>query len=74
MLSRTKFMEIMGNNIKSVRTKKRISQEELSAQCGFSRTYINLIESAKLTPSCYNVYRIAKALNITVDELYPSTV
>ena len=74
MLSKQKFTEIVGDNIKKARTKKGLSQEELAAKCQFYRTYINLIEVAKRTPSSYTLYRIAKALEVPVDTLYPSTV
>ena len=74
MLSRTKFTEIVGSNVKKNRTQKGLSQEELADVCGFYRTYINLVETAKRTPSSYNLYRLAKGLKVKVSDLYPSTV
>ncbi len=74
MLAKRKFTEIIGNNLKEKRKQKRITQDELAYRCGFYRTYINLIETAKRSPSAFTLYRIAKALKIKVDELYPSTV
>lgn len=74
MLSRQKFTQIVGNNIKEVRKKKGLSQDELASMCGFYRTYINLVETAKRSPSSYSLYRIAKALEVEVDKLFPSTV
>lgn len=74
MLSKAKFTEIVGNNVKKIRSDKGMSQEDLSAKCGFYRTYINLIETSKRTPSSYTLFRIAKALHVKVDDLYPSTV
>lgn len=74
MLSKTKFTEIIGANIRKARTKQNLSQDELAERCGFYRTYINLVETAKRTPSSYSLYKIAKGLKVTVDELYPSTV
>lgn len=74
MLSKNRFTEIVGSNIKSIRNKKGWSQDKLSAECGFYRTYINLVETAKRTPSSYTLYRIAKALGKPVDDLYPKTV
>ena len=74
MLSKQKFTEIVGNNIKKIRQKKGWSQDKLSEECGFYRTSINLIETAKRTPSSYTLYRIAKALKVQVDDLYPQTV
>ncbi len=74
MLSRAKYTEIVGNNIREARKKQGLSQDELAAKCGFYRTYINLVETAKRSPSGYSIYRIAKALGVQVDELYPTTV
>jgi transcriptional regulator with XRE-family HTH domain len=74
MLSKYKFTEIIGNNIKKIRQEKGWTQDKLSEECGFYRTYINLVETAKRTPSSYTLYRIAKALKVKVDDLYPSTV
>ncbi len=74
MLSKAKFTEIIGQNIKRERTKQRLTQDELSFRCGFYRTSINLLETAKRTPSSYSLFKIAKALKVEVDNLYPKTV
>lgn len=74
MLSKQRFTEIVGDNLRKIRTAKNITQDELAHKCGFYRTYINLIETAKRTPSSYNLFRLASALNVKVDDLYPSTV
>lgn len=74
MLSKYKFTEIIGKNIKKERLGKGWTQDKLSAECGFYRTYINLVETSKRTPSSYTLYRIARALKVDVDNLYPSTV
>ncbi|MCL4363738.1 helix-turn-helix domain-containing protein [Patescibacteria group bacterium] len=74
MLAKSRFTEIVGGNIRKYRQKAGLSQDELAAKCGFYRTYINLVETAKRTPSSYTLYRFAKALNVAVENLYPSTV
>lgn len=74
MLSKTKFTEIIGNNVRKERLKKGLTQDELAAKCGFYRTTINLIETANRMPSSYTLYRIAKALGTEVRNLYPTTV
>jgi transcriptional regulator with XRE-family HTH domain len=72
MLSEAKFKEIIGNNIKRIRLERDISQEKLSEDCGFYRTYINLIETGKRVPTSYNLHRIAKALKVSVADIYPA--
>lgn len=74
MLSKKRFTEILGSNIKKERVKRGLTQDELAHKCGFYRTYINLVETAKRTPSSYNLFRIAVALNVKVDNLYPTSV
>ena len=74
MLSRTKFLEIIGSNIRQIRKEKGLSQDELASMCGFYRTYINLIETSKRLPSSLSLYKIALALKVEVDRLYPKTV
>lgn len=73
MLSKKKFTEILGANVKKARLEKKLTQDELAERCGFYRTYINLIETANRTPSSYSVHKIAKGLNVSVSELYPKT-
>lgn len=74
MLAKSRFTEIVGGNIRKYRKLANLSQDELAAKCGFYRTYINLVETAKRTPSSYTLYRFARALNIDIQNLYPSTV
>jgi len=74
MLGKSAFTQIIGTNIKSIRNKQGLSQEELADLCGFYRTYINLVETARRTPSSFSLYRIAKALKVDVDKIYPTTV
>lgn len=45
MLSKSKFTEIVGNNIRKIRLQKGLTQDELAHKAGFYRTYINLIET-----------------------------
>lgn len=74
MLCKTKFSEIIGKNIRTKRQERNMTQDELSHKCGFYRTYINMIETSRRTPSSYTLYKIAKALKVEVYELYPTTV
>jgi len=71
MLSRQRFTQIVGENIRKIRTRKDMSQEGLAAEAKFYRTYINLVETAKRSPSAYNLHRIAKALKVSVTDIYP---
>ena len=53
-------------NMKIERVKKGFTQEKLAE---VSTKHITKIEKGKVTPSIYLVYKIAKALEVTIDTL-----
>lgn len=73
MLAKARFNQIIASNLKRIRKEKDISQEDLSMDCGFFRTYVNLVENCQKSPSAYSVYRLAKGLGVSVEELFPKT-
>lgn len=56
-------------NIKIERIKKHLPQEKLAELSDISTKHITKIENERVTPSIYLVYRIAHALNVTIDKL-----
>ena len=62
----------MKNNIKELRTEKKISQQELSDRCNVTRQTINAIENEKYDPSLQLAFDLAKNLNTSVDKLFIS--
>lgn len=60
----------MKNTIREGRKARRLSQEELARQCGVSRQTINAIENDKYDPTLSLAFRLAKALETTVDALF----
>ncbi|QDQ02409.1 helix-turn-helix transcriptional regulator [Lysinibacillus fusiformis] len=60
----------MKNIIKVLRKKCGITQEELAKKCGVSRQTINCIENDKYDPTISLAFKIAKALNTKVDEVF----
>lgn len=68
------FYKRIGDNIKEVRIKNLISQEELAKHLGFkSRISIANIESAKQNVQVHTLFEIATFLGIQVSQLFPST-
>lgn len=60
----------MGNRIRDLRIEKKMSQEELSAKSGVSRTTISNIENGEEKNVLMStLLRIATALETTVDNL-----
>lgn len=64
-----KFREILAINIRIARLRKHITQEALAEKADISVKHVTKIENAQVTTSIYFVYKIAKALDITIDEL-----
>ena len=56
-------------NMKIERVKKGFTQEKLAELSEVSTKHITKIEKGKVTPSIYLVYKIAKALEVTIDTL-----
>ena len=59
----------IADNLRQIRAKNRISQDELAELCGISQQYICKIEHEKVNPSIYILFKIADSLKITVNDL-----
>lgn len=60
----------MPNTIRARRRALGLSQEELARRCGVSRQTINAIENNKYDPTLALAFRLAGALQVTVDALF----
>lgn len=67
-----RLREIFATNIKLVRSKLGLSQEELAAKCNLHRTYISSVERSKRNVSIDNIEKIALALNVPPSQLLES--
>jgi putative transcriptional regulator len=61
---------ILKNNLKEVRQKKGLTQEELASNVGVSRQTIISIERYRYKPSLELAMKIAKKLNINTEKLF----
>jgi len=59
-----------GKAVRKRRHKLGVSQEEFADMCGLDRTYIGGIERGERNVALVNVERIAKALKLTLRELF----
>jgi len=59
-----------GKAIRQRRHRLRVSQEEFADLCGLDRTYIGGIERGERNVSLVNIERIAKALKVSLSELF----
>jgi transcriptional regulator with XRE-family HTH domain len=59
----------MGKTLKTLRTKKKLSQAALAQRAGLSREYVNKIEAGRYDPPLSTLNSLAKALGVPVTEL-----
>ena len=59
-----------GQQIKKLRIAKQLSQEQLGLRTQLDRTYISGIERGVRNVGVINVFRIARALNVSPSELF----
>jgi len=59
-----------GKAVREKRHKLRVSQEEFADICGLDRTYIGGIERGERNVALVNIEKIAKALKISLPELF----
>lgn len=59
------------NNLKILRWKKNLSQEQLSIKSGVKRSTISSIENGEVSnPGVYTAIKLAKALEVNVEDIF----
>jgi len=61
-----------GDNVRTLREKKGITQAELSAMVGVSQPTFAQYETGSKAPNVYTAVKLARILGATVEELVPS--
>jgi transcriptional regulator with XRE-family HTH domain len=64
---------LVGQNLKRIRLKKGLTQEQFSDISGFSQQYISGLEGGHRNPTVVTVYEIAVALGVSHLDLLRST-
>jgi len=60
----------MKNHLKSLRTERNWTQEELGKRVGVSRQAINALETEKHDPSLDLAYRLAAQFDLSVERVF----
>ena len=63
-------MVLIKTNIKTYRTIKELTQEDLANRVGVRRETIMRLENAKYNPSLELAVKISKKLDATIEELF----
>ena len=59
----------IGAVVRELRDQAGLSQERLSADCGFDRTYISRVERGIINPTVSRLWTIADALNTPLSQI-----
>jgi len=59
----------LGENLKRIRTKKKMSQGDIARALEVDRGYISTIENGKKNPTLATIKKLADALGVSADEL-----
>jgi putative transcriptional regulator len=62
--------ERLDNSIKARRTELGLTQAELAEVCGVTRKTVNTVENGVFSPSALLAIKLARALNVTVEQLF----
>ena len=65
-----KLRRTVARNLRRLRQKRGLSQEELADRAGLNRNYVGMIEREENAPTVDALEQIAKALNINAMELF----
>jgi transcriptional regulator with XRE-family HTH domain len=64
-----KARNMFARNLKEIRAKRGLSQEELADIAGLHRTYVGSVERGERNISIDNMERLASALNVQIQDL-----
>lgn len=59
-----------GKRLKELREKNKLTQAELAEKIGFSTNFIGMIERGERNTTTDNIFKIAKALNTSVEHFF----
>lgn len=63
------FRKQLGKHIKQIRESKRLSREDVAFSCGFSGSYMGMIERGEYDFKISKLYKISQALGVNITEL-----
>ena len=70
MTSEEKFLKQFGTRLGDIRRSRKLTQEQLADMVDLHRTYIGYIEQGNRNPSIGNIQKIAKALKVSLKDIF----
>ena len=72
-MAKKNILIVFGDRVRELRKQEGLPQEELSYKADLHRTYIGMIERAEKNITLINIEKIAKALNVSITEIFNDT-
>lgn len=66
---RKEYTARLSSRLREVRKQKKLTQQELAEKSGLHLTYVGHLELGKYHPTVFVMWKIAKALNVSMNEL-----
>lgn len=63
-------LKLLAVRLKQLRSEKKITQEELAYRSDLTLSQIARIETVKINPTVSTMFKIAKALDVTLPDLF----
>ncbi len=63
------YLRCFGEQLRTLRVEHGLTQEELAAEAGFSRSYYTEIETGKRNLSILNIRKLARCLHVSSAKL-----
>ena len=61
---------VVRNTLRVQRAMRGLTQADLAERAGITRASVNAIEGGRMVPSIYLALKLARALNVPVNELF----
>ena len=68
-MEETLVLELFGKQLQAIRQAKGWSQEKLAFEAGLDRTYVSSVERGRRNISLFNIYKLAKAVDVSPSSL-----
>lgn len=66
---RKEFTTRLSSRLRDIRKEKRLTQQELAEKAGLHLTYVGHLELGKYHPTVFVMWKISKALGVSMNEL-----
>lgn len=66
---RKEFTSRLSSRLRDIRKEKKLTQQELAEKAGLHLTYVGHLELGKYHPTVFVMWKISKALGVSINEL-----